>query len=193
MKIAPITERWNEGECDWSFVENPRVEIESWEKREGLSLPESYRKFMLQYNGGRVYPQTFRTEAGVGLMLGPYVCQSDEAYCEYILSWTSVESHWRGDIFGKGVPPKHLVFAGTPGSIELLMSMTEENYGKIYSWIHTNSDWGEEGNNLIFLLANSFTEFLSSLYDDEEKNGYQNWWTPLYNELAKEFQLDELQ
>lgn len=27
MKIAPYTKRWNEGETDWSFVENPSNQI----------------------------------------------------------------------------------------------------------------------------------------------------------------------
>jgi hypothetical protein len=105
---------------------------------------KSYRKFMLRYNGGRVYPRTFRSEAGLGMMLGPYVCQSDEMYCDLILPWASVEHHWCGEIYGKGVPPKHLVFASTPGSVQFLMALTPENYGRVYSWIHTSWDWGEE-------------------------------------------------
>jgi hypothetical protein len=189
MKITPYTERWNEGECDWSFVKDPRDDIDAWEKHEGLFLPESYRKFMLRYNGGHVYPRMFHSEAGLGMMLGPYVCQSDEMYCDLILPWASVKDHWCGEIYGKGVPPKHLVFAETPGSIQLLMALTPENYGRVYSWIHSSWDWGEEGNNLIFPLANSFLEFLSSLYDDDQKSDYQNWRIPIYDVLAKEFNL----
>jgi hypothetical protein len=33
MKIAPTTERWNEGERDWSFVKDPRADIEAWERQ----------------------------------------------------------------------------------------------------------------------------------------------------------------
>jgi hypothetical protein len=167
MKIRPYTERWNEGERDWSYVKDPRADIEAWEQREGLALPEPYRTFMLRYNGGRVSPRTFRTEAGVGRMLGPYVSESEENYCDLILSWASVERHWRGEIFGIGIPPRHLLFAATPGSIELLMALTPENYGRVYAWVHTNWTWGEEGNNVIFPLAPDFRAFLSQLYDDD--------------------------
>jgi hypothetical protein len=125
-------------------------------------------------------------------MLGPYVSESDEMYCDLINSWATVERHWHGEIYGKGVPPKHLVFAETPGSIQLLMALTPENYGRVYTWRHTNWDWGGEGNNLIFPLSNSFPEFLSSLYDDDPKSDYQHWHIPLYDKLAKELKLEDL-
>jgi hypothetical protein len=187
MKIRPYTERWNEGERDWRFVKDARADIEAWEKREGLSLPEPYRTFMLRYNGGRVSPRTFRTEAGVGMMLGPYVCESEENYCDLILSWDSVVKHWRREIFGPGVPPHHLLFAQTPGSIELLMALTPESYGRIYAWVHTNWIWGEEGNNVLFPLANDFREFLSRLYDNPAETGDGG---QRHDTLAKELELD---
>ena len=49
MRIAPYTERWNEGERDWQFVKDARADIEAWEQREGLVLPESYRRFMQEW------------------------------------------------------------------------------------------------------------------------------------------------
>jgi hypothetical protein len=52
---------------------------------------------------------------------------------------------------------------------------------------------GRGRNNLIFPLANGFLEFLSSLYDDDQKSDYQNWRIPIYEVLAKEFNLVDLQ
>ena len=57
--IAPLTERWNEGERDWAFVKDPNHDIARWEESTGLSLPDGYRGFMLRFNGGRVYPRLF--------------------------------------------------------------------------------------------------------------------------------------
>lgn len=57
--IAPLTERWNEGERDWAFVKDPNHDIARWEESTGLSLPDGYRRFMLRFNGGRVYPRLF--------------------------------------------------------------------------------------------------------------------------------------
>jgi hypothetical protein len=190
MKIVPVTESWNDGECDWSFVKDPRLEIEAWEQREGLLLPESYRKFMLEYNGGNVYPSLFHTQAALQGMLGPYEPTSDVTLVDCILSWATVEEHWRGETYDRGVPPLHLVFAQTPGSIQLLMSLTPKNHGQIFTWIHSSNDWGTENNSLLFPLANSFTEFLRGLYDDEEKTSYDYWYAPSYDTLAKELQLE---
>ena len=54
MKIVPNTERWNEGERDWTFVPDPKNEIAAWERRTGIRLPDEYRKFLLKFNGGSV-------------------------------------------------------------------------------------------------------------------------------------------
>jgi hypothetical protein len=193
MKIAPVTENWNEGEHDWSFVKDPRLEIESWEQREGLSLPAAYRKFMLQYNGGRVYPRLFHTQAALQRMVGPYEPTSDVTFVDPILPWADVEAHWRGETYERGVPPLHLVFAQTPGFIQLLMALTPENHGQILTWIHSSDDWGSENNSQLFPVANSFSEFLKGLYDEKDEDGYtdyQGWHMPLYDTLAKELQLE---
>jgi hypothetical protein len=189
MKIAPLTERWNEGERDWSFVKDPRADIEAWEKAEGILLPESYRKFMLRYNGGRVYPRLFRTKAEIGHMMGPYVCQDEETFCEVIYDWAFVERIYTGKYYAKGVPPKHIAFASAPMRIELLMALNSKNYGRIYAWIRSTNDWGTDGNDEIFPLARSFPEFLLNLYDDKKKSDYSNWRVPIYDILAKDIEL----
>ncbi|MCI5065107.1 SMI1/KNR4 family protein [bacterium] len=129
MKIAPYTKGWNNGERDWSFVEDPRASIEAWEERESLSLPIGYRNFLLEYNGGRVYPRLFQHAVG-SLVAGPYVDESAVTYVELIYPWSVVEGHWRGETYGEGVPPNHLVVAGTPGEIELLMSLESDSYAR---------------------------------------------------------------
>ncbi|MBD2748177.1 SMI1/KNR4 family protein [Microvirga sp. BT688] len=58
--IAPLTERWNEGEQDWFYVKDPSEDIARWEGSTGHSLPDAYRRFMLAFNGGCVYPRLFR-------------------------------------------------------------------------------------------------------------------------------------
>jgi hypothetical protein len=189
MKIAPTTERWNEGERDWSFVKDPRKELESWEAREGLLLPDPYRTFMLRYNGGHVYPRIFRTEAAMFGSSTPYPA-SDETYVDRIHSWTSVESHWFGETYGPGaVPADHLLFADTPGYVQLLMAVRGQDRGKIYAWIHTRAHWGTEGNTYIFPLADGFSEFMNSLYDDADRSGYKAWRTPARDRVARDLVL----
>ena len=184
----PYTERWNDGERDWSFVKDPRIEIERWENETSHKLPSDYRDFMYRFNGGRVYPRNFRTALIVGLPTGPYVNNSDLTYMDLILSWKSVEEHWRGKTYGKGVPPKHLVIAKTPGGIQLLMALTEKDNGKIYSWLHSTSEWGSEGNEQLHLQSNDFSSFLKSLFENDPSE-FKNWYGPTFQRLARDFEI----
>jgi hypothetical protein len=181
MKIAPYTERWNEGEQDWSFVENARPGIEKWERESGLKLPDAYRRFMLNYNGGYVYPRTFYHRMPIG--------GGAEALVAPLLSWKGVEENWRGDVYGEGVPPLHIVVGETAGSIVVLMSLAPETHGNIYSWLHSNQPWGSSQNTTVYFLADSFEQFLSSLHDDEEKSDYDGWYISGYDELVKEVEI----
>ena len=188
MKIAPLTEGWNAGERDWSFVKDATAEIEAWEQREGLALPEDYRSFMLRYNGGRIYPRMLRTPAALAGMLGPYTPTSDLTLVDPIHDWATVAAHWRREIYGPGVPEDHLVIAGTPGSIQVLMAMTADRRGHIYTWVHAADSWGTERNMLLWPHAENFHGFLDSLFDDESGSDYAHWRSPIYDRLARELQ-----
>jgi hypothetical protein len=185
MKIAPLTERWNEGERDWSFVKNPRSDIERWECEESIRLPEDYREFMLRFNGGYVYPRIFRHNVPNKQM----PLASNELTVDPIYDWRTVESHWRGDTYGDSLPPGYIAFAGTPGSLELLMGLHAPNRGKIFSWVQHGSSWATDGNVHIHPQADSFTEFLGSLFDDEDRTDYDGWHLPMYDKLAKDLEI----
>jgi hypothetical protein len=185
MKIAPYTEGWNEGQRDWSFVRDPRIAIEAWETREGIHLPEDYRKFMLQFNGGYVYPRIFRHNIPKTAMpLG-----NDEMPVDPIYDWRTVEGHWRGETYGLGIPPRHLAIAGTPGSLELLMALDDPNFGSIFAWVQSGSIYGTDTNVEIYPQAGGFTEFLMSLHDDAERSDHDAWHLPIFDKLAKELQI----
>jgi hypothetical protein len=185
MKIAPYTKGWNEGERDWSFVEDPLSKIEAWEKAEGVSLPPRYRDFLLEFNGGRVYPRLFKHSIG-SLQAGPYVDSSSETFVDLIFNWSTVESHWKRETYGDGVPPGYLVIAETPGAIQLLMAVNPESHGKIVTWLQSRNTWGTQGNDKTFNQADSFEDFLASLYDDAQSSDYDRWRLPIYDKLSRE-------
>lgn len=184
MKIAPYLKNWNDGERDWSYVKDPTSEIENWEKKSNISLPDDYRRFLIAYNGGSPYPRLFKHGMG-SLTAGPYEDQSNETYVDIILSWESVESHWRGETYGKGIPPGYLLIAVTPGAIQVLMNIDSEK-GQIVSWYHSTSPWGSGNNTEIYPIANSFTEFLGILYGNKED--FDAWHLD-YEDLAKDLKL----
>jgi hypothetical protein len=185
MKIAPYTKRWNDGEKDWSFVANPSDEISSWERVQGITLPKDYRDFLVRYNGGKVYPRMFKHKMG-SLQAGPFIDDSGVTYLDLLYPWETVEMHWQGKTYGQGVPSRHLVIGENPGGIQVLMSLLQHDKGSIYSWFHSRTPWGKVGNTEKYLLANSFSEFLTGLYDDG--NDYDDWHIPLYDTLARELE-----
>jgi SMI1 / KNR4 family (SUKH-1) len=186
MKIAPCLEKWNEGERDWSFVKDPKSEIEAWENREGLQLPSDYKSFMATFNGGCVYPRLFKHTIPSTVVPN----EAGESFVDTIYDWKTVEAHWSGATYDReSVPPNHIIFACTPGSIELLMALKDEQCGNIFAWPHFNSRWNTDPNTRIYLLAKTFTEFLRSLFDDERKSDYDGWHIPAYDKLAKNFDL----
>ncbi len=185
MKIVPYLKNWNEGEQDWSYVIDPTLEIENWEKKFKFSLPEDYRAFLIRYNGGSPYPRKYK-HGIVSLAAGPYEDQSNETYIDAFLSWEGVESHWRGETYKKGIPPGYLLIGVTPGEIQILMNI-DSYKGQIVSWYHSTSPWGTGRNTEFYPIANSFTDFLSNLYGDEED--FEAWNLPIYDDLAKELKL----
>nr|WP_255016746.1 SMI1/KNR4 family protein [Psychrobacter sp. PraFG1]UTT87701.1 SMI1/KNR4 family protein [Psychrobacter sp. PraFG1] len=41
------------------FGQLTNSEIEAFEKQYSINLPQEFRSFLMKYNGGKVYPETF--------------------------------------------------------------------------------------------------------------------------------------
>lgn len=179
--IAPVTERWNEGERDWSFVKDPSRDIVAWESRTGHALPDSYRRFMLAFNGGRVYPRLFRS--AVPLERYPFI--EPVTFVDPFYSWADVEEYSRGDVYGRGTPPDMLFIGSDPCGLEILMSLRAADYGQIFCWVHSMNIWGTDGNDWVWNQAPSFEAFLDLLHDEPDASDYEGWHIPIYDRLAK--------
>jgi hypothetical protein len=179
--IIPVTERWNEGERDWSFVKDPRQDIIDWERRTGHVLPDGYRRFMFVFNGGRVYPRIFH----YNVPLERYPSAEPITVVNPFYSWASAERYWRGEIYRRGTPPDMLFIGCDPGGLEILMSLRPQDYGQIFCWVHSTNIWGTDGNDQIWHQADSFEAFLASLYDEPDESDYKIWNRPGYGSLAK--------
>ena len=187
MKIVPYTKNWNDGKRDWSYVDDPSSAIKAWRKSTGLTLPFDYEHFILKYNGGRVYPRRFKHNIGP-INSGPYIDESRESYIDLFFPWSLVESHWRGETYGNGTPPGYLLIAENPGGIYILLSLELDSYGEVFSWVHSTDIWGTDRNTKIYPQADSFSNFLNSLYDIEDKSDYDNWRLPIYDQLQRDLE-----
>ena len=117
-------------------------ELSEFEKEFKLKLPESYKKIMLENNGGSPEKEYFQ---------GGSVYLDNIKYGKYPLE-KSIKI--LNDVLPKGFFP----FADYIGQ-SLCIDLNEDGYGKIYFFDET----GE-----IELVANSFDEFMEELSDDND-------------------------
>jgi len=188
MLILPNTMNWNEGETDWSFVPDPKNDIKNWEVRFGRKLPSDYKEFLLRFNGGSVYPRMFKHAISPSTL--PSVSQ--EEILDRLYRWDQVVPLYNREGYGKGLPDGYLDIGETPGPLEILLSIREEDFGKIYAWVRSSNRWGTDSNTEIYLLAANFRTFLKMLYDDQEKTDYMGWFIPGCEDITKELEVDSL-
>jgi hypothetical protein len=180
MKIVPDTQNWNEGEFDWSYIPDAEPAVVTWEQANKFRLPEDYRRFILKFNGGSVYPRIFSfTVSGEG-----GVSSEQEELLDRIYSWDLVLAN--ACTYKAALPTGYLVVAETPGVIEILLSVSQEQFGAIFAWSRTSHVWGGDTNNAIWRVANSFSDFLACLYDSAEASDYDAWYLPVYSRLVRE-------
>lgn len=129
------------------------------ERQLGIDLPDDYRSFLLEHNGGRPKPNTFPIhnfpsssrgilEEFIGIKKGAY---------------TDIRKQL--NVFRDRIPPDCLPIARDPGGNLLCLVFRGPGRGTIYFWDHEEE--AEEGrpaskDNLYF-VASSFNTLLSSL------------------------------
>ena len=143
-------------------------EITKFEKSIKLHLPRDYKNFLCEYNGGQPNMRTFdfmgdsNDGSNVDSFFGinhPLEIQS----IEYILR-----------VFSHRIPKELFPIARDSYGNIICLCIQGANLGRVYFWDHENEQmdptkgpWWEN----IYLVANSFTEFLGGLYkfDIDEK------------------------
>jgi hypothetical protein len=168
-----MMERWIKPLGDGWADKGVEEAIEGWERASGLRLPDDYRAFMVRYDGGRVYPLMFRHTAR----------EPDDApnptehFVDPLYDWDHVVA-WREDL-GDRVPAQCLVIGADPGLIELILSLRQDDHGHVYSWVRNlGGPWSSPGNDYLCPQAPSFRDFIASLSDNEDQDGYEHWRTP---------------
>ena len=145
--------------------------IKNLEKQRGIILPKDYKEFLSKYNGGTPkYMNTFRlmdsnndSDSNIDNFLGiDHPCET--LSMRYIF-----------EFFGTRVPKPLLPIARDPFGNLICICTQGDNYGKVYFWDHedegmdNNEPWWKN----IYLIANSFIEFMNGLFEfdiDDEGN-----------------------
>jgi len=164
--ICPVGESWEAGEPI-------NQAIADWEKSADYALPADYRTFLINYNGGRPYPNMFRHTALTPEEGSP---NPTEHFVDPLYSWDRAVS-WSNEL-GNRLPTGCLAIGADPGLLEIVLSLRAEDVGAVYSWVRNWADWGSAENRYFCPQASSFGVFIAALFDDDEKNGYDYWRTP---------------
>lgn len=132
-------------------------DIKDFESSNNLKLPDDYKEFLIEYNGGKPFPNiepTIKSDVQwiYGMVVEPY--------------YASLFKHL--DTFAGRLPSWYFPIANDSGGNLYIMSLYEGNHGLIAFWDHEReAEQGESDqyfDNLSF-VANSFTEFLNNLVD----------------------------
>lgn len=147
----------------------------------GASLPSEYRDYLLKRGGG-VSPDddvAFRyTDPGVltknkftGESLLAYLSSAvtdDKGISELMTHYHYMNSEYSENNF---IPSNMIIIGSDPGGSNVLLGITGEHIGKVFFWdvslFPQGDDVPETYRNISF-VADSFTEFLGSLYKFNE-------------------------
>lgn len=171
--ICPVGERWDAGET----IDQA---IAGWEKSAGYGLPADYRAFLINYNGGQPYPNMFEHTALAPEEGSP---NPTEHFVDSFYPWERTMS-WSNEL-GNRLPTGCLTIGADPGLLEIVLSLRPEDFGSVYSWVRNWADWGSAENTYLCPQASSFRLFIAALFDDDEQNGYDYWYTPRRENLTR--------
>ena len=135
------------------------TEIIEFEKRNGISIPEEYRAFLLDNNVFFVEPSNFF------LMHVSNINTSDrpDDTLSYFLGFADDENEpkkldWALEIYKGRIPDNYLPIGYDLGGNVICIGLNGDKKGKIYFWWHE----GEEGEDNLLCLADDFTSFINS-------------------------------
>ncbi|QLG39188.1 SMI1/KNR4 family protein [Paenibacillus sp. FSL W7-1088] len=128
-------------------------DINEFEGKYDLKLPEQYVDFLLKFNGG--YPQvsTFKIsdEEGESVVNKFYGIGDMKGNLSKVF-----------EVLDGELPEGFISIASDPGGNEICIGTSEKYFGKVYLWMHDMESNKEMDN--MFLLNNSFNDFFDNLY-----------------------------
>ncbi len=131
--------------------------IRTFESTLGCSLPEPYRQFLIEKNGGRPHPSAFtfctRTgERGDSLVDWFYTLSPDDAYNLYD----------NLQIYRGRIPEGLLPIACDPLGNQLLIGVKDKR-GRVFFWDHELENSSKSIWDNVSFVARSFDEFINIL------------------------------
>jgi hypothetical protein len=174
--IAPVDD-------EWQSPARLEADIIAWETANRTQLPPAYRAFLLQYNGGRPYPNVF----DLGIPDVVWGSADKQTFLDVLYDFGPALQIANGETYGGGTPRGFFFIGCTPGGIEILLSLRPTDKGAIYCWQGTDMPWGVAPNDdsALHLQAPAFADFVAALYDTPDRIGHDYWHSPRHEMLAR--------
>lgn len=151
-----------------SYSPLDKSEIEAFEKKIGHVLPEEYKTFLMEHNGGQPEPS--------------YFCYQEKIFDQVIQNCNRVrvflaiadgeayELRWTLDTFKHRIPINFLPIAENGTGSLICISLYGEDKGGIYFWDAELEEEIEAGKlpdyYNAFWVANNFNDFLNGLFEE---------------------------
>jgi hypothetical protein len=136
--------------------------IAEFETQHGIKLPEDYRDFMLECNGGRPIEDWGFTfiETGVDTLTSSLICD----FLSFGGEYNSLQNTYFNSVIEDGLTPTgFLPIASDPGGNTIYLVAVGEDSGSVYFGNHELVD-PETGYEIMSLISGTFTEFIDGLY-----------------------------
>lgn len=128
--------------------------LTEFEQQNGIKLPDEYRRFLLEYQGGNPEQYIFDFKHHNGRQDGAAICYFLGFYEDHSASLVVTYHGYQGHILHDLFP-----IAFDYGDNLICIGIGEDNFGKIYFWDH-------DGETDVYFVANSITEFLALLHEE---------------------------
>ena len=136
-----------------------QLDLNNIEEKIGFNFPADYKRFLLQFNGGKPEKEVFN------MINNSSIVDRFFGFCEN--EYRNALRYY-GVVYNKRIPSNTFPIGKDPGGNLILISISGSDYGKIYFWDH---NWeAEEGRepdySNLTLIADSFDEFVNNLKDE---------------------------
>ena len=132
--------------------------LQQLESQVGVRLPEDYRRFLAETNGGRPESSRFAMRTAAG---------ENESVVDWFLTLDPVEELYSipeyRSMYSDRIPGGLLPIACDPLGNLVLLDLGEKAYGSVYFWDHEHESMDEPTWDNIAVVARSFAEFTATL------------------------------
>ncbi len=135
--------------------------IDRLERTLGIVLPDSYKSFLLRFNGGRPDPSFFPIQGSKRENSGSihYFFRVEDQ-----IESSTVE--WQYKILSGRIPSELFPIAGDGSGNVICLSLKGSNEGFVYFWDHDDEHSPPTYDNIYF-VADSFEKFLDSIFYED--------------------------